>query len=975
MNENSSNRKDRSRLVVSRFDFNRSLHQVTALSHNLPANLTSFIGREAKIQEVQSLLEQQRLLTLVGPGGVGKTRLALSVAQNCLPFFADGIFLISQTAVTEPEYLVTTIAETLSFSFRSGELPLKQLIRYLREKEILLVFDEFEHLLPAKHVLDQILQQTAGVKILVTSRERLNLYGEWVITVEGLSYAEDDKPTAETAEAVQLFVERAKTVCPDFTVTAENRPDILRICKLVDGWPLAIELASAWAKVLPCSEIAQEIAHTVDFLTTPWGNLPPKHHNLRVVFMHSWTLLAPGEKMAFRRLALFPGSFARDMALQVADVELNDISSLVDKSFLHVHSPGRYMVHGVLRQYGYEKLLEADEETEYRNRHSQYFTAFLAHQSIALKAGKQLITALNAISSEIENIRYAWKWLVLQANVPDLMKGCEGLFHFYKIRNWFTEGRQNFAWTVQNLTSPTEIEQISIHILQAYQAVFAHRLGEFETAENMLKTSLSVFQKEGNPPYMIAFCFSNLGSVFYSRGQYTEALHAYEEALSLYYQIGEKKGIATSLNALGSLARIQGDSAQAEQYLRQALHIAQEEQFPGIEADTLRTLSIVLASLGSFTEAKECADKACHLFQTLGDRHGEGMALLSLAIVFSENEEYQRAIDCYAHSLRIRQQIGDRHGEGFIYGNLALISLQQGDYQVSTAYFEQALSIFDELGNKGGKAQVLLYLSQLCHLHGRFNQAHQYATQALKTADELGEKHLRALSLLRLGMALIDLGKLEEADPICHEVLTLRQEQGSETLLIEPLTTAARLNFLQGNLLQAREQVAHVQRLIEANRLVNKSKLYLLHIVYVYLTCYHILKAANSPRASEMLITAYTQLQQRASKITTPSQKQAYLENILLHQEIQRAYVLLKQPDNTKPKNAYQATSSLIEPLTKRETEILSQIQGGKTNQEIADELVISVHTVKRHITNLYGKMQVRNRTEAVVYAKEHGLL
>jgi DNA-binding SARP family transcriptional activator len=310
------------------------------VAHNLPPQLTSFIGREEELAEILRLLCDDpdcRLLTLIGPGGIGKTRLALRAAEQALNTFSDGVYFVPLVGVSGPEFLVSTIADALNIFFSSEGDPRGQLLSHLGEKEMLLVLDSFEHLLGGVGLLSEIVLTAPQVKLLVTSRTRLNLKEEWGFEVEGMRYPLTDEAEGqalETYSAVQLFVERAHRVRTGFELLAEDVPAVLQICQLVAGMPLGIELAVFWLRMMPCQEIAHRIEQSLDFLTTSIHNVPERHRSLRAVFEHSWLLLSEDERTVFSRLSVFRGGFHSRAAGRVAGATLPLLSALVDRSLL-----------------------------------------------------------------------------------------------------------------------------------------------------------------------------------------------------------------------------------------------------------------------------------------------------------------------------------------------------------------------------------------------------------------------------------------------------------------------------------------------------------------------------------------------------------------------------------------------------------------------------------------------------------------
>jgi predicted ATPase len=413
-------------------------------AHNLPPQPTPFVGREAELAEIARFLNNRDapLLTLVGPGGIGKTRLALQAAARCVDpdvafetRFAHGVFFVPLAPLGAAERgaaqasLIAAMADALPFSFQGPIHPQAQLLNYLREKRLLLILDNFEHLAGEARQLGDILQLAPGIKVLVTSRVRLNLREEWLLEVTGLDYPPVDplsgaprlaERAPEAYSALALFGQQARRVQTGFTLSGEDTTHIARICQLVEGVPLGIELAASWLRVLSCSEIAAEIERGLDFLTSSLQNVPERHRSLRAVFDHSWNLLSPPEQALFRQLSVFRAGFQREAAARVVGASLPLLAGLADKSLLRRSAAGRYEVHELLRQYVEEKLQQRpDEYRQVHDAHCRYYAELMSQHQAQLK-GEEVQTALSALSAERENVRAAWNWAVEHRRVDEL---------------------------------------------------------------------------------------------------------------------------------------------------------------------------------------------------------------------------------------------------------------------------------------------------------------------------------------------------------------------------------------------------------------------------------------------------------------------------------------------------------------------------------------------------------------------------
>ena len=415
------------------------------LANHLPTPTASFVGRDEELERIATLLADPKchFLTLVGPGGMGKTRLAIEVARR-VPFSA--VHFVALQPLNSPDFLVSTIADAMGFEFYSGSEPKQQLLDYLREKPCLLLLDNFEHLLDGVELLIDILQAAPNVKLLVTSRERLNVQEEWVLALEGLAFPNDQAALPqESYSAVQLFVERARQAQARFSLD-DNTQAVQAICQAVEGMPLGLELAATWLRAMTCSQIAAHITSGLDFLTTPLRNVPERHRSLRVVFEQSWKLLSDDERAVLMRLSIFRGGFDLEAAESVARATLPLLAGLVDKSLVRLSPSGRYDLHELLRQYAADKLTDANEVRTTIQHHFDYFLK-MASSAEAHRFGSEQVAWYERLELELDNLRAALAWSVETENGL-LLAGV--LSFFFDFRLHWEEG---IDWLRQMLSA------------------------------------------------------------------------------------------------------------------------------------------------------------------------------------------------------------------------------------------------------------------------------------------------------------------------------------------------------------------------------------------------------------------------------------------------------------------------------------------------------------------------------------------
>lgn len=677
--------------------------------HNLPTPLTGFVGRQRELQEIRHILRKNRLLTLLGPGGVGKSRLAMQAAAEQIESFPHGVYWIPLASLSSGELLVPTIAAALRISFYGREDPKTQLLSFLREKDMLLVIDGFEHLVEEAGLLAEILTHAPAVNILVTSRERLNLHGEVILEIQGLHFPQERQLT-EIAHysAVQLFLQSARRVQADFTLGEEDKRQVVRICQLVEGMPLGIELAATWVRMLSCQEIAREIEKSLDFLTSHLRDLPDRHRSLRAVFEHSWDLLTREERQVLRRLSLFRGGFRREAAEQVAAATLPLLSSLADKSFLIRKPSGRYEMLEVIRQYAQEKLAQVPSEQETtRDRHCRYYTTFLQQREGQMKGIGQR-QALGEISNEIENVREAWDWALRRGRRADIGRAQESLFIFYEIWSWFQEGEEAFGRAVQILDqgAPLDAEgerPSSLILAQALacQGGLCHHLGEYKRARALLQRSLDILRKLDARAEM-AFPLTHLGFVAYLEGKYEEAQTRCQESLAICRETGNRWRAATSLTTLGLVAYGQEVYREAEGLFRESLTICRE----------------------------------------IGDEWGMAFALNNLGYIAYLLEAYNEARRLCQESLTILQKIGHRYGVAATLDSLGSIATAMEAYLEAWRYFQQALRMADDVGAMPLVLEILVSMATLLAKRGAVRRAAELASFVAQWKG--GERHSQA---------------------------------------------------------------------------------------------------------------------------------------------------------------------------------------------------------------------------------------
>ncbi len=532
-----------------------------------PISSADFVGRSTELAEITGLLSDPacRLLTLVGPGGIGKTRLALEAARQ-LPLPENTHFVALQP-LASAEFIVSAIADSVGFQFYSGSDPKQQLLDYLREKSWLLLLDNFEHLLDGATLLSEILANATGIRILVTSRERLNLVEEWVLEVGGLAYpisANDSQ--AGRYSAVELFALRAQRVNVGFVLNEAQRPAVVRICRLVGGMPLGIELAASWTRALSCEAIADEIERSLDILETPARNVEPRHRTMRAAFAPTWNRLSDEERAVFMKLSVFRGGCTREAAEQVAGASLRILSTLVDQSLLRVDANGRYDIHELLRQYAQEKLLDSGELETTMQAHLDYFLKF-AEQVEAHNFGREQIFWYDRVEVELDNLRMALSWSL---ETETSLQLAAALGWFFSERCHWNEG---LAWLERlltaNLDAPLSLRSKALHTMGA----LVSHLMDPQRARALCEEALAL-ARAANDPLNIAWALSQLATHGAMNAQ--QAMPLLQESLALFREQQDAMGLCHTLIRAALRANAQQTYAYRRSLIDEALVIATE---------------------------------------------------------------------------------------------------------------------------------------------------------------------------------------------------------------------------------------------------------------------------------------------------------------------------------------------------------------------------------------------------------------
>jgi len=749
------------------------LKTIEAGMKNLPAPRTSFVGRAAELDEIDRLLEDPecRLLTLVGPGGAGKTRLALEAAARRIERYPHGVHFVPLVSVASPELLAPAVAESIQFAIdgvHSGFSAQEQLLHYLGERSTLLVLDNFEHLVEGADLLGEIIERAPKVELLTTSRERLNVQSEWVLDVHGLGLTENGDGGSG---ALRLFVDRATQVEPGFSLNDDEDIEARRICGLVDGLPLGIELAASWVSMLSCAEIADEIEQNIDFLATSKRDVPERHRSLRAAFDQSWRLLSGEQQDVLARLSVLRGDFGREAAAAVAGADLRLLSELVSKSLVRRSDFGRYELHELLRQYAAEKLSAESPEavSATRERHARHYLGALAERRFALM-GPGVAQARDELRRELDNLRIAAEWAVA-AWADDEARGVlAGLNEFFFAHSWF-DGAETFGRLVSvadasngrgpDLGSPVVLAAVT------YRAYLGSALGYDEELDRLARECLPRLRELGMT-WELGWCLLALGTNACYQDVYEESAGYLEE------------GATTALAA--------GDGLD--------------------EVAAFMWLGFVQLLMEDLEGARASFDAAHATAERLGNPQVLAYALSKLGILADAEERYADALRLHTQANGLFAGVGDLGGAGYALSRSSLSSYGMGEYEEALRLGRAGYEAFSEVNHRWGTILALCRIGFATLALGNLDEAQRSFHEALERAHASAAISLELLALSGVGAMLSATGERERAATVLLFALGHEQLPASYGLAARPALDALEAELPLEELAAARAAAA-----------------------------------------------------------------------------------------------------------------------------------------------------------------------
>ena len=820
----------------------------TLRRYALPENTTPFIGRDTELDQLSRRLTERsyRLISLVGPGGIGKTRLAIEAARGQRDAFQDGVVFVPLEGVQTAADIPAAMAEALGITFTgSAESPRAEIIQILQDKQLLLVIDNLEHVIQGgADLLLEIIQTAAEVMLLVTSREQLNAHGEDLFRLRGLPYPTTDTDAdAARYGAVRLFADRAHRINKGFALAEDTLTDVVHICRLVEGLPLALELAATWVRDVSVNQIAVSLQKDLDFLATDLRDILPRHRNMAAVFEHSWGLLESTEQMVLAKLAVFRGSFAPDAARHVSGAPPLVLTRLRYKSLLRGSGDGRYTIHELLRQLSLRKLNENPAVAEQtQTQHSDYFLALLQAQAEYLK-GENAAQVGATLRLELDNIRQAWRWAVETSALARLRQSAAGIAAFFIQAGLGFEGAQLFQTAIDSQGIQTEENADLLPFLMVRELYLLDSISTWDQMKAKISRVLALTERNPALSHLAAETY-----LIWSR--------------SYLAQVSNPK--------------------QARVYLDQAFAVAEGIDDPELAARLYCESGRNYRYDGQFDEAIVMLEKALTIFEKIGHLPGQAMVYGQLAPAYAEGYRLGPALFCDRRALQLYTQIDNHSQLGISHNNLAETYMLLGAYEQARNHILKSLEIYRQQDNKVLEANTRSQYAAALAALGQSEQAEKQYRTAINAQKTIKLNFSLRFSLLDWGAFQHHQGWLDEAEITFDEAITLNADLPHMRLTSQ--AKQAMVYLAQSRRREALSLVDEVWDKVEPNQ--GAGLPFPIHTMY---ECYSVFQACADDRAETALQMAADVLKRTAAEIDDPQMRSSFLNNVPVNVSLRQA--------------------------------------------------------------------------------------
>ena len=756
----------------------------------LPKFLTRVLGRGEDVALVKLMLEERRLLTLTGPGGVGKTRLALLAAEQMTGEFS-GLYFVELAPLQDPEHVASAIAKSLSLIEKPGQAVFDLIVDALHSSRTLLVLDNMEHLLAARELVLSLLGACPRLSIVITSREPLHVRGERVYTVGPLQLPEREADIGRSP-AVQLFIERARDAGAEPAPDPESMEAVAEICRRLDGLPLAIELAAAWSSMLSPAALLRRLDSSLPLLDHGPEDLPPRQRTMRVAIAWSYDLLSFGEQMLFARLSVLSGSWTLDAAEAVCNgigsldlIPLDGLLSLLDKSLLTVQqqqdanamNQRRFGMLETVKEFAWDQLIIRSEADVARRAHAEYFLA-LAEEAQTHLAGPEQSAWLVRLEHDHDNLRAALRTAQQSNDIGLGLRLVTALWPFWLSRSHFEEAQEWLDDFVPRSDSTNVSPAERANGLFAAGALVAFRTGDNKGSIVLLRKALALAKRSGNEQCAAAV-LNSLGGTECARGNFSRAQRLFSGSLAIYRRLVDQSGICTVLSASAGVSRYQGEYERSAILYEEALSIARTLGDSGRVADVLARLGSMVTEQGMPTRARPFYNEALTRFRRLGNTFGIADVLLRSGETATSMGEYDRAMECLDESLRLYRTVGTKYGTAYVLLHQGEAAIGAGDFETAEALAAQSMDLFREIDDDRCVAFAVMQLGDVAEANGAHEKAMSLYKQSLSLHLKLNTRPEIARCLDRMVMLACIQGLPERAVRIHGAATALRESMSS----------------------------------------------------------------------------------------------------------------------------------------------------------------------------------------------------